>query len=658
MRGGRKCLLIIISLLIFFSARGQTPFSRGVNLTGWFQAGSPGQIQFKKYVKQDLINIKSLGCDVIRLPINLHSMTTGSPGYTLDPMFVSFLDSVVTWAEDLHLYLILDNHSFDPSASTSTEIGVILNKVWSQMAQHYKDRSNYIIYEILNEPHGIAAQTWGTIQGQAINAIRAVDTNHTIIVGGVNFNTYTELQNIPVYSDQNLIYTFHFYDPFMFTHQGATWNTPSMASLAGVPFPYNAAGMPACPADLKGSWVESALNSYPSQGTVDYVRSLIDIAVNFKITRNVNIFCGEFGVYIPNSNPVDRVYWYNIVRQYLETKGIPWTIWDYQGGFGLFNNGSNQLFDHDLNVPLLEALGLNVPPQTPFVIQPETAGFMIYSDYIGQFINDASYGGTLNFYSPNMPNNNKYCIDWKEFNQYNTVAFDFSPDKDLSGLVSGGYALDFMVRGNTPGIKFDVRFVDTKAGEADHPWRMGFTIDQSVASWDKRWHHVHIDMNSFSERGSWDNVTWYNAAGLFDWSAVDLFQISTEYSGNTGKEIWFDNIYITNLDTAVVRENGTVGIRHIYQADDLNLKVRPNPFVYETVISYSLSVRSPVSIYITDLSGNKIKSLEDAVFPAGDYTSEWNGRSGAGNPVPAGIYLCVLNTPQKTFVCRIIKAKG
>src|SRR5674476_938917 len=87
-------LLPVIFLLCFGTARSQTPFSRGVNLTNWFQVDSPGQIQFTKYTKQNLVNIKSLGCDVIRLPINLHFMTSGSPSYTLDPLFLSFLDSV------------------------------------------------------------------------------------------------------------------------------------------------------------------------------------------------------------------------------------------------------------------------------------------------------------------------------------------------------------------------------------------------------------------------------------------------------------------------------------------------------------------------------------------------------------------------------------
>ena len=286
------------------------PFHRGVNLTGWLQAGSGRQIQFTKFTKQDFVDIKSLGCDVIRLPINLHFMTDGDPNYTVDPLFFYFLDQIVDWCEELEMHLILDNHTFDVDANTDANVDKVLVPIWTQMAEHYKDRSAYLYYEVLNEPHGITDARWGQIQQQVIIAIRAVDQTHTIVVSGAGWGSYNNLKYLPVYRDNNLIYSFHFYDPFMFTHQGASWTSPSMVPLAGVPFPYGAGPMPACPPELKGTWIESGLNSYKNDGTVKRVKELIDIAVKFRDQRQVPVFCGEFGVYMVNSDNAQRVYWY------------------------------------------------------------------------------------------------------------------------------------------------------------------------------------------------------------------------------------------------------------------------------------------------------------------------------------------------------------
>jgi len=650
--------ILIAGLLLLCTGTGlaEIPFTKGINLTGWFQVSSPTKIQFTKYTRQDLVNIKSLGCDVIRLPISLHEMSSGSPDYILDPLFFRFLDSVVNWSEQLNIYLILDDHSFDPSVSTNPQVETVLKKVWPQMATHYKERSNYIIYEILNEPHGISTSTWSTIQQHVIDAIRSVDTKHKIIVGGSGYNTYTELQNLPVYTDPDLIYTFHFYDPFMFTHQGATWNTPSMASLSGVPFPYDPATMPPCPVDLLGSWVENALNNYPQDGTVEHVKSLIDIAVNFKTSRNVDVYCGEFGVYIPNSDTADRVYWYQIVKDYLEEKGIAWTTWDYQGGFGLFKKGSYQLFNHDLNIPLLEALDFNVPPQTTFSIVPDTSGVKMYSDFIESGLSDAGYGtGTTDFYSTTLPDNDDFCLYWTGFSQYNTIGFDFSPDRDFSQLVAEGYALDFMVRGNEADIKFDARFMDTKTEDPnDHPWRMGFTIDASVAPWDNRWHHVHIPLSQFDERGSWDNGSWYNAGGLFDWTAIDRFEFSTEYTGTSGNKVWFDNILITNLDTAIVRETGTLSIPLLTASNALGLQIRPNPVQSEAMIAYNLPESGEISIALYSAAGKEICSIFQGFQTSGMHSLAWN--PGIGSPQMAGgIYLCRLTTTHGSASCKIIK---
>jgi len=282
-------------------------FSRGINLTGWFQANSAGEIQFNKYTKEDLVDIKSLGVDVIRLPINLQFMTNGSPNYTLDPLFIYFINQVLDWTEELQINLILDNHTFDPSSDTPANIEEILTPIWKQMAELFKNRSKSVYYELLNEPHGITNEIWNGVQANLITEIRKIDTSHSIIVGAVNFNSYNDLMYLQIFNDDNIIYTFHFYDPFVFTHQGASWVSPSMVPLSSVPFPYNSSTMPSTPSSLVGSWVESSLNNYRMEGTEIHVKQLIDKAVLFAVSKNVPVFCGEFGVLMDNSNNDDRV---------------------------------------------------------------------------------------------------------------------------------------------------------------------------------------------------------------------------------------------------------------------------------------------------------------------------------------------------------------
>ncbi len=169
---------MLIFLSVEFMAQPKA-FNKGINLTSWFQTNGARQIHFTKYTKRDFEDIKSLGVDVIRLPINLHSMVDNTYDYTLDPLFLNFLDQVIDWAEELELHLILDNHTFDPSVPTTPAIRDILIPVWKNMASHLKNRSNLVYYEILNEPHGISDAVWNSIQGEVISAIREIDTVHT-----------------------------------------------------------------------------------------------------------------------------------------------------------------------------------------------------------------------------------------------------------------------------------------------------------------------------------------------------------------------------------------------------------------------------------------------------------------------------------------------
>ena len=606
-------VLVLLAIMPFASAQEspsavEPPFHRGVNLTGWFQAGNARKLHYRKYSKQDFINIKSLGFDHIRLPINLHYMTNGAPGYLLDDIFLENLNQVIDWAEELQVHLILDNHTFNPSVNTDPDVEDILHKVWAQMAQEFADRSEYIYYEILNEPHGIKDRVWNRIQGRVIETIREYDSKHYIVVGPAGWNSYNNLAAMPEYDDDKLIYTFHFYDPFLFTHQGASWNTPSMLEIENIPFPYEASSIPSMPTAFAGTWVENLYNNYPSHGNAGKMRELLEIAASFRDERQVPIFCGEFGVYQLTSDEEDRLRWYEALVNILDSLDMAWTMWDYHGGFGLFEENSNGFFGHDLNIPLLEALGLDIPEQSEYEPLPDSTGLTIYDDYLASFVNEASYtDGILDYFYDQNPESGRYCIHWSGASQYQAIVLDFQPERDFSRLVNEGYAFDFVLKCDNPLISFDIRFINSNTGETgDLPWRMGLTIRNSRVSFDNRWHHLHIPLVSMVEKGAWDGE-WHNPAGEFDWSDIDRLEIVSEENDLDLAHLWFDRIYLTNMDTVTI--DPFTGIDDDMPVltkapDNYDLKIYPNPAIDYLLIE--CGAENELKLELRDISGRQV----------------------------------------------------
>ncbi len=186
-------------------------------------------------------------------------------------------------------------------------------------------------------------------------------------------------------------------------------------------------------------------------------------------------------------------------------------------------------------------------PHPPEVKQ-DREGFQIYWDDIAlnTFYTSSISQGNLDYFDQTNPVEGSYCIYCTGLARYNHIGFNFWPDRDLTLLVQEGYALEFWVRGDSPGTSFDVRFVDSKTDDpVDHPWRMRKTINESLATWDGQWQLVRIPLSDFTEHGSWDDGSWFNPQGNFDWSAVDRFEIVAEHHDFEGIQFWFDDIQIT-----------------------------------------------------------------------------------------------------------------
>ncbi len=636
----QKFILMLAFLFTLISITGQVndlPFTKGFNLGEWFENfNEVTDIKFKKYIRQDFENIKALGCDHVRLPIEFFRALGPSPDFTIDPLLFYFVDEVANWAEELEIYLIIDNHSFDDDLDTSPEVGDTLLAVWPQIAEHFKNRSEYIIYEILNEPHGISDYSWDSIQKKAVDSIRSVDKEHTIIVGPAEWYNYIHLYQMSEYSSDNLIYTFHFYDPFLFT----------TALEIIIPYPYDPGRMPDMPSEWIGDWYEDLYNAYPSQGNDVYLYKLIDTAIAFREEKEVPVYCGEFGVNMGNCEIADRAYWISTIRSYLEKNNIPWTMWSYTDYMGIFDPTTPQLFEYNMDTTIAKALGLSYPVQKEFQIRPDSTGFFLYDDYIPQFIVEESWasGGDAQYLSQNEPRLGKFCLSWANADRYGNLGFRFYPVKDLSKIEAEGYVLDFWVRCSTPGIQIDLRFEDTDTGTMDHPWRKSVTLDNTLAAFDGNWQHVRVPLSDFIETGAWEDNTLYPPEGKFDWTRIERFDFVAENSHLHDVEFFFDHIQI--VDSSVVTSNNIQIISYPKQPE---LVVYSNSYDHSIQIIFTISETLPVRIALYDIAGKKVDMLAQQTFNPGCHTIRWQG-----NPLATGIYFIQLQSNNFSTTRKLI----
>lgn len=521
----------------------QVPFSRGVNLSGWFdEVPKNAQEIHNRYSERDFINVKQMGFDTIRIPIDFYLFTSRAPAYTIDPFLFRMLDVAVDLAEKHQMYIILDFHP-ENQPVIDKSIESFLLPVWRQIAAHYKNRSEYVIYEILNEPWGISDEDWGRIQGEAIKAIRSIDQNHWIVVGGTNYNSIETLFLLPEYDDDKLLYTFHFYEPYLFTHQGVGSTNPSLENLAGVPFPFRKNRMPFIPRELRGTWVETSLsNRYYHDGNIKTVKKILQRADDFSKQRNVPVFCGEFGALKRNSLPRDRVQWHKLVREELGKYGIPWILWCYDDNFGIFNSQLDGAFTWvsigdvytDLNVELIRALGLNPFPQRRK--QQIQSGFTIFDDDFGNGVRlHHRVVNTINmYYSPAAEG--KYAIHLGDLSRYDD-RWDglrlLLSVMDLTYLAANGYFLEFRAKTDKP-FPFDVVFYNYRDGVN---WKNGYTVNQRQIPPNGEWHTVRIPLRNFST-----------------WSGTDIL-INNSVETTTRQASW-DKINILNF--LAVQEDGSV----------------------------------------------------------------------------------------------------
>lgn len=293
-------------------------------------------------------DIADAGFKTVRIPINFGAWASYEKPYKWeDKTGLKTADSFVKWALANNLNAVIDMHhvEFDGSVkgAATTERIVWL---WSEIAERYKDSNpERVFFELRNEPHDISAADWRDQAKELIKTVRKIAPKHSLIVGFHDWNSRDAMIKSEPFSDPNIIYTFHYYDPFLFTHQGATWSNEGLKDLKFVPFPFDKNVKIEIPEIAKGQWVDGLINSYEKDSDANKMFADLKAAKDWSVKHNVPIFLGEFGSFSKLASAEDRCKHAKVIYEALGKLDIPSAWWEWDGGFNMFEKGTNRIAD-------------------------------------------------------------------------------------------------------------------------------------------------------------------------------------------------------------------------------------------------------------------------------------------------------------------------
>ena len=305
----------------------------GVSISWLEQTWDPQAIKHSQVTAADFKLLKTLGFKSVRLPVAFEYFAAQKvPLATV----LARIDEVWKYCNNNGLKLVVDYHYGSLNDTNYVAETQIISKTWVMLAKRYiKIPANQLFFELYNEPPPMNPQLWKDAAYNIINAIRKVDHKRTLLVGASNYNSIYELSRLVRLPDENLIYTFHFYEPFFFTHQGATW-VGNQVATTGVPFPYNVEKFPVLNPKAKGTWGETNYYQYKSDGNEQSVKDKLQIVKNWSARYYVPVICTEYGVYNQYADLESRCRYIKAVRTNLKQMQMPGMLWDYNGNFSLF----------------------------------------------------------------------------------------------------------------------------------------------------------------------------------------------------------------------------------------------------------------------------------------------------------------------------------
>ncbi len=337
--------------------------------------------------------LKEAGFDFIRLSIAPDVFMRADAART--EQLYSIVQTIVSRFLRFGLKVIADLHPTDsmPSHTVMALVADLSGKAFqryieiacgfAEMLSQFP--ANQVALELMNEPplwKSRELMRWQSMAEALHTRLRRISSDLVLVVSGPKGGSIDGLLalNPAPFSGKNVLFSFHYYDPMIFTHQSVD---EKRAYLTGVPWPAVAGNFEqsierarqavarddALSADQKAAamaHVDAALKSYFASGTgpKDIEAAFARVAhwADLHQIPKDRILLGEFGVNrtvgsYAGALDQDRLRWLSTVRTAAENNGFGWALWQYSCPCGM--TLANEWPAKNLDAVTLNALGLD-----------------------------------------------------------------------------------------------------------------------------------------------------------------------------------------------------------------------------------------------------------------------------------------------------------
>jgi endoglucanase len=359
---------------------GPIALKRGVSIHGWLNwspLASSGAYQWPPYrpLKQwgslrDFERIKAMGFDFVRLTVDPGPLLAADESQRGQAL--ALLENDVRIVTDTGLKVVLDLHpvsqvkawsaqAIEVSPMVADRYRAVVAATASMLARAGTDRT---ALELMNEPQfypcdGDGGREWEDMLTGLVRAARDAAPDLTLVVSGACGGNVTGLTQLSPerLADDRLLYSFHFYEPLPFTHQG----TPDAKHVRGAPWPLNTSSLARSLTDSERlvqadesispsaraaalAKVENYIQDYAAgRWSEDLLKSRFDEVSAWAKQNGIpssRLLLGEFGVTAAKDGhggalDADRFLWLDAVRRAAEGLGSAWCYLEYSNPYGM-----------------------------------------------------------------------------------------------------------------------------------------------------------------------------------------------------------------------------------------------------------------------------------------------------------------------------------